>query len=87
MRSELFIPSGQTAKLLEAADQPFDGVALGIAPRVVGARVAALAPGRDESFRAAADPVGHERVGIVAAAGDKQARTRPARNGNACGAS
>jgi len=47
MGTQLVIARGGAAKLFKVAEEPLDGVALGIALRLVGALVPALIPGRN----------------------------------------
>lgn len=74
MRIELFISGGEAAKLLQAAEEPFDRMPLGVALRIVGSGVAPLAPGWKHGLGAAPREFGHERVGVVAAVGDEVGR-------------
>lgn len=74
MRIELVIPRGYASKLLEAAEQPLDGVALGVAVCVVGPRSTAFTPGRDDGAGAAGGERGDQWVGVVAPVGDEISR-------------
>ena len=74
MRIQFIIPGGHASKLFESAEEPLDGVALGVAGCVMGAWVPALAPGRNYGTGAARGQGGHERVGIVAAVGHLERR-------------
>jgi len=71
MRIQFVVPRGHAAKLLEAAEEPLDGLALGIAGGVEGARVPPLAPGWNYRLCTAVGQGRHQRVGIVATVGDE----------------
>jgi hypothetical protein len=77
MRIELVVARGHAAKLLEAAEQPLDGVALGVAGHVISPRVATLAPGRNDGLGAASGQGGHERAGIVPPVSHQVRRGQP----------
>jgi hypothetical protein len=64
---QFIVPGRHAAKLFKAAEEPLDGVALRIAGRVVGTRVSALAPRRDDGYGTVGNQGGHERIRIVAA--------------------
>ena len=74
MSVQFIIAGGYAANLLEAAEQPLDGVVQGVAGRVEGARVATLAAGRNHCLGAAVSQGGHQRAGIVAAVGNEMGR-------------
>ena len=67
MSGQFLVACGEAAKLLEAAEKPLDGMALGVAGRLVGPWVAAFAPGRNHGTDAAGSERGHERVRVVGA--------------------
>ena len=71
MSIEFVIVGGHAAKLLEAAEQPLNGVALGIAVHVIGSRLVTLASGRNHGVRTPHRRRGYQRVGGVSAVGDK----------------
>lgn len=77
MGIQLVITCGYAAKLLEAVEEPLDGLALGVADRVVGPRQATLAAGWDDGLRAADGQGRLERVGIVAAVGNQVGWDQP----------
>ena len=70
MRIQLVVARSHATKLLEAAEEALDGVALGVAGRIVGPWGAPLAPGRNQGLGVARGQGGYQRVGIVAAVGD-----------------
>lgn len=65
MGIQLIIPGRHAAKPLEAAEEPLDRVALRVADCVVGTRVSALAPGRNDGPGTAGGHGGHERGALV----------------------
>ena len=81
MRIQLVVAGGHASKLLESTEESLDGVTLGIAGGINGARVAPLAPGRNDGLDAAGSQRGHERVGIVAAVGHHEHRREARQQG------
>jgi hypothetical protein len=71
MRIQLIVARRHPAKVLEAAEEPFHRVALGVAGSVVGPRSTAFTSGRNDGAGAAGSQGAHERVGIVAAVGNE----------------
>lgn len=70
------------AKLLEVAGEPLHRTALGVADRVVAARVT-FTPGRNHGTDAAAGQRSHEQVGVVGAAATPQAGAKSCSRGRA----
>lgn len=66
MRIEFVVAGGYAAKRLEAAEQPFSGVALGVACGIVGP---ALVPGRNDDTGPTGGQGGHQEGEIVAPVG------------------
>jgi hypothetical protein len=71
---QLVIARGHAAKLLEAAEEPLDGLALGATHGGVWAGLAPFAAGCNHGHGAALGQGSHEWVGIVAAVGNQVGR-------------
>jgi hypothetical protein len=59
MGIQLIVPGRHAAKLLKAAEEPLNVVALRVAGRIVGTRGRALTPGRNDGYGAAGSQGGH----------------------------